>query len=111
MSHCLENDSNNFKNFLNARDLLNSPGRIYNAKIDQCKNNQKSKELDIKTVKDTTAKLYESVVDLKARSMRDNLIFTGIPEQRWEDTEQVLQNFSRISTSLITESILKGYTG
>lgn len=25
--------------------------------------------------------------------MRDNLIFTRIPEQRWEDTEQVLQNF------------------
>ena len=84
---------------------------INKKEIDQCKNNQKSTELDLKTVKDTNAKLYESVVDLKARSMRDNLIFTGIPEQRWEDTEQVLQNFSRISTSLITESILKGYTG
>ena len=57
------------------------------------KKKQKSTEFDLKTVKETTAKLYESVVELKMRSMRDNLIFTEILEQILEDTDQVLQNF------------------
>lgn len=34
-----------------------------------------------------------SVIDLKARSMRDNLVFTGIQEDDREDTEEVLQTF------------------
>lgn len=34
-----------------------------------------------------------SVIDLKARSMRDNLVFTGIQEDDSDDTEKVLQVF------------------
>lgn len=34
-----------------------------------------------------------SVINLKARSMRDNLLFTGIKEANREDTEEVLQAF------------------
>lgn len=34
-----------------------------------------------------------SVIDLKARSMRDNLVFTGIQEDDREDTEEFLQAF------------------
>jgi hypothetical protein len=37
--------------------------------------------------------IEESVTDLKSRSMRDNLIFAGIPEYRDENCERVLQDF------------------
>jgi len=46
--------------------------------------------------------LREDLIDLKCRSMRDNLIFSHIPEQfqssngrRFEDTEEVLSSFLR----------------
>ena len=35
----------------------------------------------------------ETILDIQSRSMRDNLIFSGIEEKEGEDTEQTLQNF------------------
>lgn len=46
----------------------------------------------MKRMEDANEKLQNSVTDLKARSMRDNLVFSGIPEQRGEDTEALLQD-------------------
>lgn len=42
--------------------------------------------------KDNNA-LRASMLDLQVRSMRDNLIFTGIVETPNEDTEEKLKNF------------------
>lgn len=44
-------------------------------------------------MKDISNDIKNSVIDLKARSMRDNLVFTGIQEDDREDTEEVLQAF------------------
>ena len=38
------------------------------------------------------AALMNSVIDLKARSMRDNLLFYNLPENRDENTTEVVQN-------------------
>jgi len=40
--------------------------------------------------KSVNTKLKEDLLDLKSRSIRDNLIFTNITEQQEEDSEQVL---------------------
>lgn len=61
--------------------------------IEMCKNSQKVLDSDLQTVKEISVSLQNSVIDLKARSMHDNLVFTGIQEQKGEDTEQVLQDF------------------
>ncbi|XP_062619728.1 uncharacterized protein LOC134281270 [Saccostrea cucullata] len=53
---------------------------------------QKTRE-DIQTLNEASVNLRESMIDLKARSMRDNLIFSGIWEEKNEDTEAVLQEF------------------
>lgn len=58
--------------------------------IEMCKNSQKVLDPDLQTVKEISVSLQNSVIDLKAQSMRDNLVFTGIQEQKGEDTEQVL---------------------
>ncbi|XP_062595662.1 uncharacterized protein LOC134257022 [Saccostrea cucullata] len=61
--------------------------------IEHCRQAQKSTESEIRAVIEINSSLQESVTDLKARSMRDNLVFTGIREHAWENTEQVLQDF------------------
>lgn len=37
--------------------------------------------------------MKRTMLDLQSRSMRDNLVFTGIPEQPAEDTEKVIKEF------------------
>lgn len=46
----------------------------------------------LRIIWDANGRLGESVTDLQARSMSDNLIFSGIPEERGEDAETVIQN-------------------
>lgn len=47
--------------------------------------------------------LQKSVVDLKSRSMRDNLVFSGIPERDDEDCEEVIQNFLKTKLKLVDD--------
>ena len=56
---------------------------------------QKSKEV----IKENE-ELKDSVLDLKCRSMKYNLVFTGIKEHRNEDTEQVLRHFLSMELGL-----------
>ncbi|CAB4022346.1 Hypothetical predicted protein, partial [Paramuricea clavata] len=44
----------------------------------------------INNLEETNRKLRDSVIDLKARSMRDNLLFFNIPEEENEDTTQMI---------------------
>lgn len=44
--------------------------------------------------------LKKSVVDLKSRSMRDNLVFSGIPERDDKDCEEVIQNYLKTKLKL-----------
>lgn len=58
-------------------------------------NSQRDKQVieEVKAMSSTTANL-NSITDLKARSMRDNLVFSGIEKQRGEkNTEACLQDF------------------
>ena len=48
-------------------------------------------QLDLVTAENK--KMKESILDIQARSMRDNLIFTGITEQQNEDPEKLVKNF------------------
>ena len=51
---------------------------------------------ELRIVWEESDKLQSSVTDLKARSMRDNLVFAGIHEDNREDTEVVLQEFLQL---------------
>lgn len=42
---------------------------------------------------EVNSNLQESIIDLKSRSMRGNLVFSGIHEERGENTEEILQEF------------------
>lgn len=48
---------------------------------------------EIQAVKSDMQNLTERHLDLQSRSMRDNLIFTGIDDQEEENTETVLKDF------------------
>ena len=44
----------------------------------------------VDNLEETNRKLRDSVIDLKARSMRDNLLFFNIPEEENEDTTKMI---------------------
>lgn len=50
-------------------------------------------------------KIKERVIDLQARSMRDNLVFSGIPEQTGEDAELTVKNFIQTHLKLPEETV------
>jgi hypothetical protein len=52
------------------------------------------------------SELLKSVIDLKSRSMRDNLVFTGIPESKGEVCGEVLRDFMKF----MMRSRLRGFT-
>ena len=56
---------------------------------------QENKELRkaILEMKKLNCEMKEDLIDMKSRSMRDNLLFTDLSEHENEDTEQVLKNF------------------
>ena len=51
---------------------------------------------ELRTVREECEKLRMSVTDLKARSMRDNLVFAWIIEDNRENTEAILQEFLQL---------------
>lgn len=63
---------------------------------------------DVSFVASDLHDLRERHIELQSRTMRDNLIFTGIHEddsEDTEDTEQVLSNFIKTNLEINTESI------
>ena len=53
----------------------------------------KSNEGEIEKLTEKNEELSEQILDLRCRSMKYNLIFTGICEEKHENTEKVLRNF------------------
>ena len=49
--------------------------------------------------------LKETVLDLQTRSMRDNLIFSGLPETNNENTESVVKNFMKTQLKIPPETL------
>ncbi|KAL3976473.1 glucuronokinase [Sarotherodon galilaeus] len=50
-------------------------------------------------------KIKESVIDLQACSMRDNLVFSGIPESAGEDAEATVKSFIKIHLKLPEDTV------
>ncbi|KAL0151785.1 hypothetical protein M9458_052936, partial [Cirrhinus mrigala] len=50
-------------------------------------------------------KIKETVIDLQARSMRDNLVFSGIPESAEEDTEATVKSFIKTYLKLPEDTV------
>lgn len=65
--------------------------------IDKCAQLQKTTDPNVRKelfeMREVNSNLQESIIDLKSRSMRDNLVFSGIHEERGENTEEILQEF------------------
>ncbi|XP_030583063.1 uncharacterized protein LOC115778849 [Archocentrus centrarchus] len=50
-------------------------------------------------------KMRETILDIQARSMRDNLVFSGIPEQAEEDAEASVREFLQHQLKLPSEAV------
>lgn len=49
--------------------------------------------------------MKETILDLQARSMRDNLVFSGIPEQTEEDPERTVKDFIQKHLKLPSDTV------
>jgi len=63
--------------------------------VTQLQNYKKTEQMkdEVENIKSDCTVLKDKHTDLQARSMRDNLIFSGIPENKDEDTEEELRKF------------------
>uniref|UniRef100_H2MYJ3 PPFIA binding protein 2 n=1 Tax=Oryzias latipes TaxID=8090 RepID=H2MYJ3_ORYLA len=68
----------------------------------------------VKTLSNDTARLSEenrsikeTLLDLQARSMRDNLVIAGIPEEAGEDPENIVNSFIEVHLKLPKEEVQK----
>ncbi|KAL4000606.1 solute carrier family 15, member 5 [Sarotherodon galilaeus] len=50
-------------------------------------------------------KIKETVIDLQARGMRDNLVFSGIPESAGEDAETTVKSFIKTNLKLPEDTV------
>lgn len=75
--------------------LALQPAKVDDLEKTVKKNKTENAELRhaIEEMMSVNAELKEDLLDLKSRSMRDNLIFTNIPESHNENTEAVLSEF------------------
>ncbi|XP_062594181.1 uncharacterized protein LOC134255674 [Saccostrea cucullata] len=76
----------------NTKQISENGMKLVEIREGKGQQDQKTRE-DTHTLNEASVNLRESMTDLKARSMRDNLIFSGIWEEKNEDTEAVLQEF------------------
>lgn len=49
--------------------------------------------------------MKETILDLQTRSMRDNIIFTGIPEKQGENPEELVKDFMKTQLKLPNETV------
>ncbi len=49
--------------------------------------------------------MKENIIDLQARSMRDNLVISGIPEQAEEDLEMTVKNFIQKELKFLSDTV------
>ena len=82
-----------------------SDSRVTDAAVNRLYDKVEQLEADRQKLNESNQRLNETVIDLQCRSMRDNLIFTGIEEPDYrvdqqEDTEQVLCEFLKYEMNI-----------
>jgi uncharacterized coiled-coil protein SlyX len=58
---------------------------------------------ELREARQDLSQLKESHLDLQTRSIRDNLVFEGIPERLGENTEEVIKNFIQTELDISDE--------
>ena len=68
--------------------------------INEHKNDIKNLKMEVKSVTEQRDRLKDTVEDLQCRSMKTNLVFTGLAEQHDEDTEMKLRDFLAVELGI-----------
>lgn len=85
--------SEQYETMRTEQDTEKVKTKVLDKKVADAKTETDELKSALEEVKKMNAELKEEVLDLKSRSMRDNLIFRNIPEMKDENTEEVLTLF------------------
>lgn len=100
-----ENEMKEMKNTISSVEhsakamsqIFDDVKKNHESELKSIKTNTRNLEENLKrsvnSIVQKNEELQSSIIDLKSRSMRDNLIFSGIPETPNEDCEAVLHHF------------------
>jgi tRNA threonylcarbamoyladenosine modification (KEOPS) complex Pcc1 subunit len=82
---CVEQD---FKQMKSSLEFAHAEVEDLKEQITNAKNSEEENRNRIVELEEANLRLHESVVDLKARSMRDNLLFFNVEEEEKENTDE-----------------------
>lgn len=92
LRHSLEFSQHQIETLTNENKTLKDSVSSFNSQL-------ATVTADCKTMKET-------ILDLQSRSMRDNLVFSGVPEVPAENTEQVVKDLITTRLKLPTDTVL-----
>ncbi|CAB4015719.1 Hypothetical predicted protein [Paramuricea clavata] len=82
---CVEKDVKQMKDSI---EFVHAEINHMKNEVEKTKRSDEENKREIRELDDTNRRLQESVVDLKARSMRDNLLFFNVKEDEKENTTE-----------------------
>lgn len=85
--------SNHEANVKEVKAMKSTVSKVANNLEDQAAELRQEMKNTISDVREEAEELRDEILDLKCRSMKNNLVFTGIQENEQEDTEDILRNF------------------
>ena len=89
----LQGQSNLYDGLKEKSDQVDREVKEVNDKIGKLESRERSLIRLMETLEGKCEEIQEKVTDQQCRSMKYNLIFTGIEESRDEDSEEVVKNF------------------
>ncbi len=94
-----------FKSLRNHWNSASSRWKTLAAENASLRDSVKSLTENMTHLSEENKKIKETVIDLQARSMRDNLVFSGIPESAEEDPEATVKNFIKTYLKLPEDTV------
>ena len=82
-------------NVKDVKGMKTTVSKVANDLEDQSAELRQEMKNSISDVREEAEELKDEILDLKCRSMKNNLVFTGIYEKEHEETEDVVRNFIR----------------
>lgn len=93
MESSLQGTGNLFDEVKQKTDMLSINVDEVKAKQVDLDDARKTTNRTVKSIQDENASLQEKLLDMQCRSMKNNLVFTGLLEQRDENCEEKLRSF------------------
>lgn len=86
-------------------EKLTKENKTLHKTVDTITDQLTSVTTQLSTITAENKTMKETILDLQARSMRDNLVFSGIPEHTADDPEKTVKDFMKLQLKLPADTV------